>query len=378
MQQICEGSAVPFVFGKYIMMGEVARICAVLEDNILRRFPVPPHEMSQIVCTLAEHMMQACEHLCARAETDVQTHITWDASQRKAVYTEELRGVVVEQIWRVFDKVARGGEADAPFQTLAGLMLFSWEEQTRACSSPVLGQRREATGYAREADAPVRDAGHSHRIPVGFDAGLLQTVHSCARRVQRREYSQDKTTAGTSTLFSLGSLEVLSPDIHPVFASGGRRDAVRSARVQRQMRALVAEIVYTHGEAGFQARCKLMIQKMTGLCSGMHEMTVFRAEEIGHLQQTIGFLFPGMSVSRLGHNVQQHEAALTGIHLLHHREPVCSAHSPPLCKVPGEIWTVCKDADSLLYNRTRPSDGRFSVIAALRVDILVHLLHFLV
>jgi len=55
--------------------------------------------------------MEASEVLCAQAELDVQNNITWYASQRKGVYTAELREVVVEEIWDAFHSIAQGGEA---------------------------------------------------------------------------------------------------------------------------------------------------------------------------------------------------------------------------------------------------------------------------
>jgi len=56
----------------------------------------------------SSRMMEASEVLCAQAELDVQNNITWYASQRKGVYTAELREVVVEEIWDAFRSIEVG------------------------------------------------------------------------------------------------------------------------------------------------------------------------------------------------------------------------------------------------------------------------------
>jgi len=60
IQQICESSAVPFVFGKCVMMGEVVRIFVMVVKNISKRFMVHENNMAHIVRTLAGRIDEFC------------------------------------------------------------------------------------------------------------------------------------------------------------------------------------------------------------------------------------------------------------------------------------------------------------------------------
>jgi len=63
MEQICETTLVLFVFGKYVMMGEVARILKIVVESIRKRVGLSQTNMSEVIKSFATCMMLTGEVL---------------------------------------------------------------------------------------------------------------------------------------------------------------------------------------------------------------------------------------------------------------------------------------------------------------------------
>ena len=130
MEQICETTSVLFVFGKYVMMGEVARILKIVVESIGKRVGLSQTNMTEVIKSFAACMMLTGEVLSKQAENDVQHTSVRQNTQQKGVYAKKLRDAVVELLWQEFLNLVNNRQVSAKYQPLMTGMLVFWGEQT--------------------------------------------------------------------------------------------------------------------------------------------------------------------------------------------------------------------------------------------------------
>ena len=316
MQQICETTSVPFVFGKYVMMGEVARILKIVVESIGKRVVLSQANMTEVIKSLATCMMETGEVLSKQAENDVQHRSVWGNSQHTGVYATELRNVVVELLWQEFSNLVNNRQVCAKYEPLITGMFVFWGEQTN-----------------KWTQRPV----HTTAVPSAI---IVQTP--CSRRAgcwQEPEFVLAQTRGDMKAILHSTGLHYF----------------------ENECRTMIRNVT------GLSACWHEMM-----VCSPGNS-------NIQEIQAAMHFVFPALPLARLIENVKQYEIYNTGVHLLSHAKPDLFPISRPDggCKLPLEVVYVCESMQDILYKHIPVGDARFDTIETLRVDIVVNLLHFL-
>ena len=376
MQQLCETTAVPFVFGKHIMLGEVLRIAQTVQNSIEKRLRLAPRHMSMVIKRLCASMTQAGELLIKKAESGVIANTSWAESQETFVYGRDLRLVVVGEIWHEITNVLCQREVRPEYHQLLSAMLNSWGSQTQQ--------------WSPRADIAEANPGHWRGFSMSsthLDA-LVPHVAGRTGACSELDYHALRRPHTLQSQMHLSSKQT-AYDAHP--ASGKTKapsqHTCTDARDQRtdwhcppahELRSTMAAIVARTGQERFEMECRAMITNVMGVSPGLHEMCVCTQDEIQSIQHDMKFMLSGLSMTHLYENVKHFEIYNTGVHLLRHTEPTLFPNKRPTggYKLPAEVFGICENIRHKLYNNIPPADARFETIQNLRIGIVVDLLHF--
>ena len=314
MQQICETTPVPFVFGKYVMMGEVARILKIVVESIGKRVVLSQANTARVIKSLAACMMQKGEALSKKAENTVQHTTVGQDTQQKGVYATELRNVVVQALWQECWNMVSNRQVSAEYEPLMTGMFVFWGEQTSKWTRRPLHTPTDphSTTVQTVCNSPVGGWREPELVLAHTRGEMKAMLHRTTLHVFENECrTMIRNVTGLSAC--LHEMMVCTPDD-------------------------VEEI-----QAAMQF--------------------VFPALPLARLDENVK--------QYEIHNTGVHLLSLAEPILFPNTRPNGGY------KLPLEVVYVCQSMQDILYKDIPVHDARFDTIQTLRVDIVANLLHFL-